>query len=293
MNHKLSWRIVKSILDNARQQGEEIASVMGFDSPPIDPFKIIEEEPDIYAEGADFRDAFDGRLKYIGPRFLLTYNTKYNRWHHIGKHHPKVRFTVGHELGHYFLDEHRKYLLHGGESHLCFTEFQSTPYVERQADCFSAGLLMPTQLLALYVNDEPEPTFATIKQTARKFDVSITSLVVRWAQLSDFPCAAMFVSSRGIDWGWVSDGFKRIKGYHVRHNKAVLSEDARRFIQRDKSFLRYREGQGLGMAHQWIELDMLDISVQEFYAIIPYNRRMLVFISADEDEVSNQYESNY
>lgn len=293
MSRKLSWRIVLSILNDARHQGEEIASVVGFDSPPIDPFKIIEAEPDIYAEGADFRDAFDGRIKYVGPRFLLTFNTKYNQWYHIGEHHPKVRFTIGHELGHYFMDEHREYLLRGGNPHLCFTEFQSAPYVEQQADCFSAGLLMPTQLLAPCVNDEPEPTFEIIKQTAHKFDVSITSMIVRWAQLSDFPCAAMSVSSKGIDWGWVSDGFKRVKGYRVRRNKEVLSEDARRFMQQDTSFLHYREGQGLGLAHQWIEFDILNISVQEFYAIIPYTRRMLVFIRADENEVSAQQGGDY
>lgn len=288
MSRKLSWRILQSILDNARRQGEEIASIMGFDSPPIDPFKIIEAEPDIYAEGADFRDALDGRLKYIGSRFLLSFNTKYNRWYHTSEHHPKIRFTVGHELGHFFINEHREYLLHGGKSHICFTEFQSSPYVERQADCFSAGLLMPTQLLAPYVNHEPEPTFEIIKQAAHQFDVSITSMIVRWAQLSDFPCAAIFVSSRGIDWGWVSDGFKRVKGYCARRNQALLSEDARKFMQEDTSFLHYREGKGLGLAHQWIDFDISNISVQEFYAIIPYNKRMLVFISADENEVSER-----
>ncbi len=286
MDHKLPWRILKSILNDARSQGEEIASVMGFDSPPIDPFKIIEVEPDIYAKGADFRDAFDGRLKYVGPRFLLTFNTKYNQWYHISKYHPKIRFTIGHELGHFFLNEHREYLLHGGKPHLCFTEFQSSPYVEQQADCFSAGLLMPTHLLAPCVNHEPNPTFEIIKQTANKYDVSMTSMIVRWAQLSDFPCAAIFASSKGIEWGWVSDGFKRVKGYCVRRNKELISKDARKFIQQESNFLHYREGKGLGLAHEWIEFDILDISVQEFYAIIPYNRRMLVFIIADENEVS-------
>ena len=293
MSRKLSWRIVQSILDDARRQGEEVVSVMGFDLPPIDPFKIIEAEPDIYAEGADLQDAFDGRLKYVGPRFLLTFNTKYNRWHHSGEHHPKVRFTIGHELGHYFLDEHREYLLQGGEAHLCFTEFQSAPYVEQQADCFSAGLLMPTELLSPLINQETEPNFQIIKETAHKFDVSITSMVVRWAQLSDFPCAAIAVSSKGIDWGWVSEGFKRIKGYRVRRNKAIISEDARKFMQQDKSFLHYREGLGLGMEHQWIEFDITDINVREFYAIIPYMRRMLVFISGEEDEVYEKQKNDY
>lgn len=179
MIRNLSWKIVSSIREHALRQGEEIASVMGVCSSPIDLFKIIDSEPNLYAEGADFGDVFDGCLEYVGPRFLLAYNTKYDRWNHTGEHHPKVRFTIGHELGHYYLDEHRQYLLNGGKSHPCFTEFQSEPYVEQQADCFAAGLLMPSFLLGPRVNQEAEPTFEIIKSTAKEFEVSITSLMVR------------------------------------------------------------------------------------------------------------------
>jgi len=294
MSSKLSWKLVQSMRDYALRQGEEIASVMGISSAPIDLLKIIDSEPNLYAEGADFSDTFDGCLEYVGPRFLLAYNTKYNQWKHTGNHHPKVRFTIGHELGHYYLDEHRQYLLHGGKSHICFTEFQSAPYVEQQADCFSAGLLMPRFLLAPHVNKQPEPTFEIIKNAAREFEVSITSMMIRWALLSDFPCATISVSAGRINWGWVSEGFKRAKGYRVMLNKGVLSGDAQKFLSKDPNFLNYREGQGLGMAHQWIDLDHSNISVQEFYAVIPYTHQMLVFITATEDELPEyDYEGSY
>ena len=76
--------------------------------------------------------------------------------------------------------------MQGGKSHPCFTEFQSDPYVEQQADCFSAGLLMPSFLLAPHINKQAEPTLDIIKNTAREFEVSITSMMVRWILLSDF-----------------------------------------------------------------------------------------------------------
>ena len=285
MRHNLSWKMLQNILDYSRRKGEEIVSAMKFESPPVDPFKIIEAEPDIYAEGADLKDAFDGCLRYVGPRFLLAFNTKYDHWYHRGKHHPKVRFTIGHELGHYYLKEHRNYLLRGGKPHECFTEFQSLPYVDRQADCFAAGLLMPSKLVSPCVNLECEPTFEVIKRTAHQFDVSLTSMLVRWTQLSHFPCSTMSVSPHGIDWGWVSEGFKRAKIYKVRRNEKLISEDARKFMLKDPKLLRYAEGQGLGLAHHWLKCERLDISIREFYAVIPYIQRMLVFIVADEEEV--------
>ncbi len=174
----------------------------------------------------------------------------------------------------YYLDDHRQYLLQGGKSHPCFTEFQSDPYVEQQADCFSAGLLMPSFLLAPHVNKQAEPTLEIIKNTAREFEVSITSMMVRWTLLSDFPCAIISISADGINWGWISEGFRRVKGYRVRRNEKVLSGDAQKFRIKDLDFSNYREGQGLGMAHQWIDFDLSHISVKEFYAVIPYTHQI-------------------
>lgn len=290
MSRKLFWKLVQSIREHALHQGEEIASVMDFVSLPIDLLKIIDSEPNLYAEGADFGDVFDGRLEYVGPRFLLAYNTKYDQWDHAGKHHSKVRFTIGHELGHYYLDDHRLYLLKGGKPHPCFTEFQSDPYVEQQADCFAAGLLMPSFLLGPHVNREAEPTLEIIKNTAKEFEVSITSMMIRWTSLSDFPCATISVSANGIiNWGWLSGGFKQVGGYCVRRNKKVLSEDALKFLQMDMSFSHYREGNGLGYAHQWIDFEITNISVKEFYAVVPYIHQTLVFITAPEDELAEHY----
>ncbi len=57
----------------------------------------------------DYRSKFDGQIEYhrANNRFLLFYNTKYDD-PQTGEHHPRTRFSFGHELGHYFgLDEDR------------------------------------------------------------------------------------------------------------------------------------------------------------------------------------------
>ena len=74
----------------------------------------------------------------------------------------------------------------------------------------------------------------------------------------------------------------------------MFSGDAQKFLSKDLSFLNYREGQGLGMAHQWIDFDHSNISVQEFYAVIPYTHQTLVFITTTEDELpDDDYENSY
>jgi Zn-dependent peptidase ImmA (M78 family) len=281
----IEWKIELGKLKKASEYGEQIAKNCNFLKPPVDPFVIIKNERNrVKAFGDEFGNDFDGRLEYQKPSFLLFYNTKYNRWPHSGNHHPKVLFTVGHELGHYFLEHHRDYLMHGGGAHGSVTEFQSNRLVEREADCFSSGLLMPRYLLGRIVNRQP-PTLEHVKQTRELFQVSLTSMLIRWVQLCDFPCAVVSVTEGLIEWGFCSLGLKRVGGYQVRRGAAVSSRQAKAFSQADSSFSSFREGAGYSVASHWIQNERLGFVVEEQYLIVPSTRQMLVFITADEDEV--------
>ena len=283
----IEWQIEQGKLRKAIQYGELISRNCDILKPPVDPFVIIKNERKrIKAFGDDFRNAFDGRLEFQRPAFLLFYNTKYNSWKHSGKHHPKVVFTIGHELGHYFLEHHRNYLMNGGGSHGSVTDFQSNRLVEREADCFASGLLMPKYLLGRIVN-EKAPTLDRVKQTRDQFQVSLTSMLVRWVQLCDFPCAIVSVSGGAIKWGFCSPGFKRLHGYRIRRGVAVSSRQAKHFLQADPSFSTFREGTGCSVASNWIANDKLSFVVDEQYLVVPSTQQMLVFITADEDEVAS------
>ncbi len=286
-----SWKLDQAARDFAMSKGEEIAKLNCFHTAPVDPFKVIASESNqILAEGDDFRDSFDGRLSYHDGRFLLLYNTKYNQWPHNGSEHSKVRFTVAHELGHYYLDRHREFLVQRRQAIESFTEFESDKEVERQADAFAAGLLMPKYLVGPQVNCELDSTMESIKQAANRFDVSLTSMMVRWTQLSDFPCATLCVRDSVIQWGFASEAFKRIGLWRTRRNVAPSSGDAKCFVGADSSCSIFREGDGVGRAHQWLEGNCDVIDVQEFYLVIPYSRCVMVFLAADEDELPSQWD---
>jgi len=51
----------------------------------------------------DYEDAFDGLIEYRSGRFHIFSNTTQGQQPNF----PRVRFTLGHELAHYFIDEHR------------------------------------------------------------------------------------------------------------------------------------------------------------------------------------------
>jgi hypothetical protein len=171
-----------------------VLEALNMASAPIDPLAVAEsEKPLLCTMGGDFRNRFDGQLEYHRSknRFLLFYNTKYDRVPN-GEHHPRTRFSIAHELGHYFLDAHQAFLRRTGKTHPSRGEFLSDRTIETEADAFAAGLLMPSSLLRPMVNDG-EMSFSDIEAWAGKFKTSVTSTARRAVELSDFPCALVGV----------------------------------------------------------------------------------------------------
>ncbi len=280
------WKLDQAAYEAAEAKGEEIARLHDCTSAPVDPFRIVDAEQSlIHIEGDDFGDAFDGRLSYVGPRFLLCYNTKYDRWPHRGSHHPRTRFTIAHELGHFFLEEHRRTLVLRKATHASFTEFAASTRVERQADSFASGLLMPKYLLAPRINQESDPEPEVIRALASEFEVSMTGLLVRWVRLSHFPCATLCIREGRIAWGFVSAAFRESGLWRARRGDGVHSSPAARFIGDDPAIQRYREGRGHGQAEDWIESSGAAVPVREFYWAIPYSEAVMVFLSADEGDL--------
>tara|TARA_A100001391_G_scaffold160381_2_gene119020 strand:- start:208 stop:1095 length:888 start_codon:yes stop_codon:yes gene_type:complete len=293
MMSKRSWNLHYAALNSAASLGETIANDFGFMAPPVNPFEIMDEERQlIYYEGADFRNSFDGRIKFVGPRFLICFNTKYNEWSHQGEHHSKILFTIGHELGHFYLPRHREYLVRSGESHGSFSEFTSDPLVEQQADFFASGLLMPAYLLRPIVNSQNFISRERFHQTRKSFEVSLTGMLVRWTQLSDFPCATVAVKNGIIQYGWVSAALRELGAFRVRRGQQVSCKSAKSFIAEDASSKRYREASGSGAIANWIEFDQYRLPTEEHYFAIPHSGTVWILLTADEQDLRDHYEDS-
>ena len=265
-------------------QGEGVVEALCISSYPIDVFSVIGQEPLVYAEGADFGEDFDGRLEYLGNRYLLVYNTKYNKYQSDRKHqHPRIRFTIAHELGHFYIEGHRNLMQRERFNYNCITEvFSNKKELEIQADYFATGLLMPANMLSPIIN-KLELSRESIKQTASDFQVSLTSIMLRWVKLSHFPCGLFSVDWQGnILWGWVSEPLAEIHAYDKRDK--LQSGDGSAFLTK-VDHTQYQDGEGQGLLRDWVNTKHTSVSVQENYFVIPATKNMLVFIRAYEDEI--------
>jgi Zn-dependent peptidase ImmA (M78 family) len=156
----------------------------------------------------DYGDAFDGLLEHKSSAFHIYCNTA--RGQPTGS--PRARFTVAHELGHFFIDEHRNALLAGKSPHFSFTEHPSDNPVETEANLFAANLLMPTQEYRKALR-EVSPGLNGIVDSASTFGVSIQASALRFTGISKKPCAIVMFREGGKSPWWDISPELKTQGY--------------------------------------------------------------------------------
>jgi hypothetical protein len=166
---------------------------------PVEPEEIAAANGITMSFGS-YGESFDGMLECEAARFHIYCNL--DRVEARGA--SRARFTLGHELGHYFVDAHRNALLAGqAPAHLSLAQYESQNPVEQEADFFSSRLLMPEPHFTSRARAAPRG-LPGVLEVARLFDVSRTSAAIRYAQSDALPCAVIKWSPKGFGWKWLS-----------------------------------------------------------------------------------------
>src|SRR5262249_49729526 len=126
-----------------------------------------------------YGDAFDGMLEWRRGRFHIYCNLQRVEREDSGR----ARFTLGHELGHFYIDEHRNALAAGkSPAHPSQCEYKSRNLVEQEADFFASRLLMPENAFRREA-ERSSRGLAGILPLRDTFQTSITSTAIRYAGL--------------------------------------------------------------------------------------------------------------
>lgn len=184
---------VQSICDLADLIGEQYHTDRGTD------LDALLEDKGIQVFYEEFEETFDGLLDLIGNSAHIYCNLSTGN-HPGGK---RTRFTISHELGHYFIDEHRSALTNGYVPSLGEYTVKDL-VVEREADLFASRLLMPGDVYTK-IAKKANPGLKGIVELAKCFDVSIKCSAIRYLNEDSSPCALSFWSMEGkLVWKWFS-----------------------------------------------------------------------------------------
>lgn len=181
-------------LDNHRaSQIEKLANAtleaFEIKTPPVDVLDVArQEEIEVGSlPRGSYSDEFSGRIEFHSEiRKFLLFHPEIE----TADYPSRVRFSIAHELGHYYIPEHRQRLMQG-KSHDSKAGFISDDDFEREADHFASVFLLPTFALRAKLGHRGFLTLLQILDLANEWKTSATSAVLRYVKFASEPCAAV------------------------------------------------------------------------------------------------------
>lgn len=186
----------------ARQEAERFLAEEGIETFPVDPFAIAaKRDIEILAKPPEV-EGVSGMLHRFGNTFGIVYATSVTS--------PGFqRFSIGHELGHYFLPGHLDHVLPGDGVHVSRAGFVTDNSYELEADHFAAGLLMPAQPFKKAIAGRTAD-LSLIRELAELCETSLTATAIRVAELSDTAVGVILSTGDTVDYCFRSEAMKSL-----------------------------------------------------------------------------------
>ena len=244
------------------------------------PFTIAEKHGIAVEAKESNAPGVSGFLMRVGNNFGIQYAT------HI-RNDGFVRFTVAHELGHYFLPGHPEHLFPEGDGvHESRSGFISQDGHEKQADHFATSLLMPEDLFLAVLRQAGEG-FPAGEGLASKCRTSITATALRFAQLAEDPLAIVMSSGNQVVWCFLSDALTSVKGLRWLGKGSVIPRGTAtaRFNQNKENALKCKRTEGWTRLHHWFD-DAPQIEMKEdVVGLGSYERTLTVLFAGEAIDV--------
>jgi len=186
----------------AKQRGEAVLAEEQFTDLPVDPFMLARRHDIEVQAKPDTESGVSGMLLRHGNAFGILYATDI-------PNEGFQRFSVAHELGHYFLDGHIDHVLPNDGIHASHAGFSSGDPYEQEADNFAVGLLMPTKPFKRLMG-RACLGLADIESVREACKTSLTSTAIRYAELTDDAIAVILSTGRLIDYCILSEAMKSL-----------------------------------------------------------------------------------
>lgn len=161
---------------------------------PVDLERIAREECIEMAPG-NYPPDFHGRLEYHqDPGVFILFHPIPRK----GLAEGRIRFSICHEFGHYFLEEHRD-LIVSGQVHNSVESFKPAKNrIEKEADRFASALLIPEDAFYKFRGNREELALTDLFRLAEEANASIQASLFRYTQLADEACVAVVTKAGRI-----------------------------------------------------------------------------------------------
>ena len=226
-----------------------------------------------------------GMLLRHGDSFGILYST---RIQNIGFQ----RFSIAHELGHYFIDGHLDHIQFDGSAHRSRAGFVSNELYERKADHFAAGLLMPITLVRQVIFDAAAG-LEGIEAVRQKAKASLTAAAIRYVGLTDKAVAIIVSSKNTVNYCFMSETMKSLSGIEWPHKGMLVPSDTvtESILSRSEEEQREARAEGEVEIATWFGVQRSVVAREEVVGLGNYGRVLTILTCpdlVDEDYIEEQ-----
>ena len=265
---------------------ERVFREQGISRLPVDPIALAKSLGILVKAKPASAEGVSGMLLRLGNEFGIAYATHIDN---VGFQN----FSVGHELGHYFLPGHVDAVLGDGHVHESRAGFRSADRYEMEADHFAATLLMPRALFRSAMRTAGDG-LAGIEKLARKCNTSLTATAIRYAKCTGDPVAIVVSAGTEIHYCFMSDALKDLEGLDwIRRGDGLSSNTVTYVFNQHPRRIRCAERQeGESDLQDWFGGDRSLIGTEEVIGLGKYGRTLTVLTALDVEEQIEEIEED-
>jgi Zn-dependent peptidase ImmA (M78 family) len=254
-----------------RNQIKYLAEFLALEhSETITPLNKIADLEELQVFYDNYENAFDGILIF-DKNFYIHLNTNLGNF----PDKERGRFTLAHELGHYFIDSHRIALKAGLiKPHPSWHNKNKHQIIEREADFFASCILMPEKRFRKDCEQYQKFEYQVIENLAKQYLVSITACAIRFADIGTHPIMIVYMENNHIVWKWQSKDFRFWK---LANGKETVPFDslAGKYFKTGSGHKRTEELWGV----DWFDgISNDNINFKVFEQVIPYQNKVLSIV---------------
>ena len=269
---------------SASLAAEKVVREHGISELPVDPIALAKSLGIVVKAKPTSARGVSGMLLRLGNEFGIAYATHIDN---VGFQN----FSVGHELGHYFLPGHVDAVLATGDVHESRAGFGSGDRYEMEADHFAATLLMPHALFTGAMHTAGDG-LAAVERLAKQCDTSLTASAIRYAKCTREPVAIVVSASSVIQYCFMSDALKDVKGLDWIRRGDRLSRGTATYAfngnpERVRRAERHQDDSDL---QEWFGSDRSLSVTEEVVGLGSYGKTLTVLTALDVEEQIEEIE---
>lgn len=255
----------------AEGSADRVLRELGITKLPIDP-KEIAARKEITVEAAPASNkGFSGMLAQWDTNFGIMYATHINNA-------GFQRFSIAHELGHYFIPGHMEQVLANG-AHTSHAGFGSRDPYEQEADFFASALLMPSSLIKPIIARQDDG-LDLVKAIADQCITSLTAAAVRYARVSRSAVAIVLSEGGVINFCLFSEAMKEAKVRWLRAGSPLPEGSlTRRFGADQENVASAREDSAQADLIDWFDCPTSHVVSEDVIGLGAYGKTLSVLYS--------------